>query len=283
MSLADVALQRVTGEVQDFYPGGTYPQKLLAGRAAAQAVLQLYVPNFSWDVPAANEALSQVDAWAQRNQEQLSAELQSNTELLSETIRLQLGSTQAQAFVLGVFTAAAYGMGPWLSGYVDRAVAGQVPGIVFGPETARQDAEHRLRIFGSIVRMHEDGELQKIFVPPHGIAPVIVWAIAIAFIATAAIVAYFVSASHTVTVNNRTMDDLCKKAQERGDTAVVQDCVAATANLQKSALDVGGIASLLGTGVKVVLLLAAVYLGVKYVVPAFMEKRGKKAVPELQS
>jgi hypothetical protein len=120
------------------FPGATLPDQLAAGRAAAEAILQKYVPGFSYDQGLADATLAKIGVWEERNQADLQAALANpNTEKLPQAICLAFGSDMAQQFILAGFTRAAWGLGPWQSGAVAAAAAA---GTVMQPRWAQEDA-----------------------------------------------------------------------------------------------------------------------------------------------
>lgn len=241
-SLAELSLARIRGRLPEF-PGATLPQQLEAGLGQAEAALRKYVPDFRFDVAAAEATMRHVDAWAQRNQQALSEALQQSGDELPAALHLALGSAeQVQQFVLASFTLAAAGLGPWRAGEVARLVgAGEQPRA-----WAEQDAESRLQTVGLIVRMEQDGELEAIFRPAQAAAGVgglpaaaVVW-IVIAAVFLAAVVITALYLMQRLEVNNRLMRDICQRAQEEGDTEVVKECIKATRDLQVSFMEEAG-------------------------------------------
>lgn len=275
MSLAELAQARLSLNLPVF-AGSTLAEQLVNGRNAALTALRKYVPDFTFDIGAADAAMRSIDAWAERNNDALSQAMQQSGNDLVEEIRLELGSDRAQAFLLASFTSAAWGLGPWHAGEIDRIAT--TPGSALGPVWAAQDAEQRLQVFGSIVRMDEDGRLAQVFVPPSsvsgglGVAPIIIWALVIGTVALAAVVIYFVVADRRIQANNAIMRDLCLEAQKRGDTAVVNSCIEATRDLQTMPLE--GLSSNL---LKLALVLGLVYVGVRWGLPWLTKKsRGER-------
>jgi len=252
------------------FPGSTPQEQLLAGRAAAQAILLKYRPNLFFDQSAASLLMRQIGVWEDRNQSTLETLMQDpNASALPDQIRLTFGSDKAQAFIVAGFTLAAIGLGPWVSGAVDKAVSMSKPGDLLQPAWAQSDAEARLQIFASIVKMENDGYLDKLFNRPSslGFFPVaiegstLVWALVVTLVAVAALVLGYLYLTKIVELNNRTMNNLCAKAQAQGDTATVQACIEQAAGLQKPAFG-GDIAKAVGQ--------AAAIVGVVWVLVKFL-------------
>lgn len=274
MNLAQLSLQRA--QLPKF-SGVTYVEQLLNGRAAAAAVLSKYVPNFGFDLDAAEQTMREVGVWEERNRKQLEVLVSDpSSSALPEAVRVAMGNDKAQAFILAGFTQAAWGLGPWVSGAIEREAAS---GQKIQTTWAQDDAEARLAVFGSIVKMDNDGYLQKLFVPPAGTAglgwvPVViegstlVWAVVVTLVAVAALVIGYLYLSKTLTLNNRLMRDLCEKAQKEGDQATIAACIKETAGLQKPP----GLESLTAEIGKAVLVVGLAYVLLK-TVPSMLKKR----------
>lgn len=276
-SLAELSIQRAS---LPQFPGTSYVDQLINGRDSAMLVLQKYIPNFAFDVSAADQINREVSVWEERNRSQLSTLLSDpSSSALPEAIRLSLGANKAQAFIVAGFTQAAWGLGPWVSGGLGTAVAsGRVQ-----ERFAREDAEQRLAVFGSIVKMEQDGYLEKLFVPPpvatngFGFLAVpiagstIVWAVVVAVVAVAAVLIGYLYMSKALEVNNRLMKDLCDEAQKRGDTAIVDACIRESAGLQKPP----GLDSLTGGLMKAVAIVGVAFVAIK-LLPGLLEGLSKR-------
>jgi hypothetical protein len=287
--LAQLALQRAN--VPSF-PGATLPERLLAGRLAAETILKQYVPQLSYDQAEADQVLAKIGVWQERNQTQLeSVFMDPNAAKLPQQICLAFGADVARQFILAGFTRAAIGIGPWLSG---RVAAEAASGTRIQPRWAEEDAEMRLQMFGAIVKMEQDGYLRHLFIPPadlatkqeecgvsglgggdgFGVAPVVVWAIALVVVAVVALFLLYYYSANRLRDNNRLMADLCQKAQEQGDKETVAQCIAASADLQKES-PIPGLAEL-GKGLGTAAVVAAVvYIGLK-MVPGLLESRARR-------
>ncbi len=234
--LANLAVSRASLPV--FAPGQPLPEQLRAGRDAAAAVLAKYVPNLSFDQAQADAVMAKIQVWEERNRDALAAALAdpSSTEL-SEQIRVVFGSSGLQQFILATFTQAAVGLGPWFSG---RVATEADRGEIISASWAREDAERRLQVFGSIVRMEQQGFLKTVFVPPTGTSGLgtpaipagLIWAIVIIAIAVTSAVLLFTYASFRLLANNKLMRDMCLRAQNEHDTKTVEQCLDATKGLQ---------------------------------------------------
>jgi hypothetical protein len=264
------------------FPGSNLAEQLIAGRDQALAALRQYVPNLAFDPAGAQAVLNQVSAWEERNRNDLSAVLADpSVEALPGAVQISFGSDKAQQYVIAVFTQAAAGLGPWSSGRVASEVnSGQIIQSMW----AKEDAQARLNVFGSIVKMQTDGYLRQLFQPPgsgtqgFGIAPVIVWAIAITVVALAAVILMQLYAAKKLEANNKTMTDLCKKAQADGDTATVSECIKAAADLQQGSI-FPGLEGVISNLWKVGAVALVGYIMIKWGLPALQshgERRGRR-------
>lgn len=241
-------------------PGGTLQERLMNGRAMAQAVLEKYVPNFGFSVDWANQVLREIDAWQDRNGALLEAAMAVPTvQSLPEAIRLNLDRGKAQDFIVASFTQAAYGLGPWASG---RVAVEALKGSLFDEPWARQDAEDRIRTFASILKMEQSGYLAILFGEGSLGNPTIAAIVVVGIVAVVACILLFAYTSKRTEVNNRLMADLCKQAQAEGDEATVAECIKQTAGLQAS--DASTLA--IGEIGKIALILGALYIGGKLLI-----------------
>lgn len=264
MSLSTLSAARADLPV---FPGATLPEQLINGRNAALAALREYRPNLAFDVAQARENFAQVDAWMERNSGDLKATLEDpRVETLPERVKTAFNSDTAQNFVIAGFTIAAEGLGPWTSG----AVAANL-----SESFARSDASDRLAVFGSVVKMKQSGYLDRLFRPQatsgFGLAPVVVWAIAVTTVLLASLLLTYLYRCKQLEMNNRTMRDLCEKAQASGDQKTVADCVAATKDLQVGD-DMFGVASIGKAIVVGAVLLGGLYLAAT-LLPEMLAKR----------
>lgn len=278
--LADLSLVRLSSSdsLPDF-PGNTVVEKMVAGREAARAALKKHVPNFKFDVNQARDVVSLVNAWVERNQEGLAQAFLSPSNELPSYLVLNMGSKErVQQWLIANFTIAAEGMGPWLSGEVERA--SKDPQSPINERWASSDALKRIAVFSMIVKMDRDGELAAVFGSEQSAAilgfgavpPVIVGAVIVALVSLAAVVTYYYLESKKLEVNNKLMADLCRDAQKRGDEATVQKCIEAVRDLQVSSpLD-----SMVREVVKVLMVMGVGYVAIKYGLPA-LERMGKKS------
>lgn len=252
-----------------FAPGQDVPAQLVAGRDQALLVLRKYVPNFSFDEHAADLQMRDIEAWAERNDAQLSDALSSGKDSLPPSVWLSMGSQRAQSFVLSSFTQAAAGLGPWTSGLVAKYAAERK---IINEDWARNDANQRLEMFALILKMERDGSLASVFVAPAsdaalGAAPVVpVWVIVVAIVTIAASVIVAVVSWRRIGLNNKTMREFCQRAYDDGNDEVVSHCIEAMRDLQISPLERA--AATLTTRVGTVAIGgAAIYAALTFVLP----------------
>ena len=270
-NLAQLALDRVRNRLPAF-PGATVREQLINARAQTHAVLLQYVPDLKFDVSEARDVMSQVNAWVERNRQELEQAMQSAEHTLPEWLALNMGSSdQVQQWVIANFTMAAAGLGPWESGKVDQLALD--PASDVSQHWAASDAQLRLNTFGMIIKMEQDGELAYIFRgPPSGTqgfgAVLPVWAIIVIVIGLAAVVTYLYLESRKLELNNKLMRDICERAQREGDKETVAMCIKATKELQESTPWQQVIEQ---TG-KVALILGGGYLVFRYAVPWALDR-----------
>lgn len=275
-SLAERSLVRLSGTMPDF-PGATYADKLAAGRAQAEQALRKYVPDFKFDLAAAEAAMADIDAWAERNGEQLGDAIDPTVNTgddLPENMRLQMGAKRAQSFIVASFTLAAAGIGPWRSGRI-AAIAGgggtQIADTYVGQDWAIDDAEMRLQTFGLIVGLEQRGQLGPIFAPATAmgalaVGTIILITIVVAIVAAAIVL--FVLYDRQMARNNELMRDICLEAQKQGDERTVAECVKATQDLQTTPLS-----SFAAEAGKVLAAGLLLYAAVRFVVLPALEKK----------
>jgi len=273
MGLLESSYTRIRGDLPEF-PGSSVPEKLYNGRDQAESILRKYVPNFQFDLETAKQTVRDIEAWSERNSDTLDSLMSQPGMDLPEAIKLELSSDKAQQFVIAGFTVAAFGLGPWGSGKIDEYAQSQesVSGTTINPTWALQDAQQRLDTFGLIVKMENEGDLQKIFqggtgTGAFGIAPVIIWAVVVATVALAAVVFLYLYFNKKLELNNKIMSDICAKAQQEGDKETTQKCLEAAERLQASPIE-GGLATI----GKVAVIVALGYVAFKYALPALTSK-----------
>jgi len=272
MSLVDLSLQRLSLSLPRFQ-GATVPERLVNGRSDAEAAIRKYVPDFKYDEPGAQQVLRTIDAWAARNNDELSEAMKAAGNDLPEQLVVAVGSAeQVRSFLIAIFTVAAVGMGPWTSGEVARVVdAGQQ-----SDAWANMDAEHRLQSFGIIVKLERDGELGPIMmgtsgtsgVGALGIPPALLVGIIVATVIFAAVVITSIYLNKQLELNNRLMRDICLKAQAEGKDEVVKECIKATEGLQSSFLQ-----KTVNTVIAWVAIGAVAIVGGKFLIDRAMERR----------
>lgn len=278
--LAALALGRAALPV---FAGATVAEQLEAGRLAAEAALGKYVTTPQFSIEKADALLRKIEAWEERNDRALAIVLSDPSQKdLPEQIRLAFDNVTAQNFLLATFTRAAWGLGPWQSGRVALEAA---KGQRFNLRWAREDASERLIVFGSIVRMDEDGYLAQLFQPPpapgatagtsaFGVAPLVVWALVVAAVAIAALFLLYLYSGKRLYENNRLMRELCEQAQKDGDTATVESCIEATKDLQQDGVLP---TATIGKGlVTIGLVVGLVWVGAKVLPGLLRESRGRR-------
>jgi hypothetical protein len=259
------------------FPGLTVPAELASGRDTARSCILRHLPDFKFDVQAAEQTMRDIDAWSMRNSDALSALMADPTaSSLPAALQLSLGSPdRVRSFLVASFTLAASGLGPWTSGEVDRAVSAGEQSAAW----AGLDAESRLQLFGIIVRLDEQGDLGPLLRGEKAMAgfgePVsgtVVLAVVIATLLFAAMVLTAVYLYRRMELNNRLMREMCNRAQAEGRENVVRDCIEAAKDLQ-SDTPMSSLGSML---VKVVGAAALIYVGGRYVTPAVIEAFSKR-------
>lgn len=237
-------------------PGATVVDRLANGRAVAQTILLKYRPNMSFSATEASRAVRDVEVWQNRNSAELELAMDSSSSSLPEAIRLGMSRKAAQDYVIAVFTQAALGMGPWTSGKIAAIVASGYDPAVDAP-WARDDADARLAIFAGIAKLEETGYLAKLFSKDEALGnPAIIAGVVVAVVLVAALFIYYNFAAKKLELNNRVMADLCRRAQEQGDKATVDECVKQSAGLQKDPLAT----DIIGGVTKVALVLGGIYV-----------------------
>jgi hypothetical protein len=280
--MSDLAILSLQRAGLPRFAGATMPDQLVAGRDAALGVLRKYEPGLTFDPAAARTILQQIAVWEERNNASLGSALADpGASTLPEQIRLAFGADKARQFILAVFTEAAKGLGPWTSGAVAREAQ---TGAIIAPRWAEEDAESRLQVFGAIVKMDQDGYLQKLWVPPPTgtqglglpVAPILVWAIVVTLVSVAGLILLYLYNAKRLEQNNKLMATLCENAQKQGDAATVAECVKATAGLQQQGM-FQGLDDLMRAFGKLVLYGGLAYVGIKFALPMLLERAGRSS------
>lgn len=280
-NLEQAAMQRIASSGFPVFPGATPVEQLQNARAQARAIVLKYVPNFSFDENSARRVVSEVGVWIQRNQNDLANQMNSGQTSLPKALQLMMGNNkQVQQWVVANYTIAAAGMGPWESGKVLQLR--DDPTSKISPTWVADDFADRLRSFGLIVKMENDGEMQRIFAPAEpvsgfGLATGVIVAIVVAVVLVAAIIAGYFYLSERLEANNQLMAEMCRKAQEEGDAATVHQCVEATKDLQIS----DPASSLIEQAGKVAILVGGMYVGVRYLLPWAFEQVAGSDEPKM--
>jgi hypothetical protein len=219
------------------FPGNTVVEQLDNGMLQAAKALRKHVPDFKFDVAKAEADIRYVAAWAERNEADLSASMQSPEANLPDVLALKLTPDASRRYLLAIFTTAAAGLGPWRGGAVGWAADEQLSlgGRRIDRQWAMDDATYRLQVFGSIVKLEQEGKLKDFFegepqpLGMFGAGPSVGLIVLIVLIAAvlAAAVVYYLYLGKQLQLNNKLMRDLCAEAQRRGDTETVRECIAA--------------------------------------------------------
>lgn len=276
--LADLALRRAN---LPHFAGATLADQLWAGRQAAAMAIRKYAPSLAFDERVAAETIHGVDGWLERSGDVLSTVLaDQRVTALPEAVRLAFGSDRARAFVVATFTQAAAGLGPYMSGAIDRVAetGATIAGQVVTPRWVEEDAQTRLAVFGAIVQMDQDGYLAQLWVPPPGAAPVALagpevvflgmtaWQIIVVAVAMAALLAWLSLSMRQIGLANDVMRETCRRAQLLNRDADVKACFDALADLQRN-----DITHLLGKAISAAAGVGIAYVGVRYGLPILVE------------
>jgi len=259
--------------IAEFAPGQPLPARLVVADQAALAAIRRYKPDFTVNYAEARSQARDIDAWAERHQQELEQVMASSAQRLPSQLQLEMGNRRAQAFFLSSYAEAAAGLPAWTSGAVEAAASR--PGVQqINERFARIDAQQRLEMFALIVKLDREGTLQQVFVPPEqgstqglGAIPPL-WFIAVVLVIFAAALVTAVVLLRRVELNNRLLRDLCREAIEAGETDPrFEMCVEAAKAGQKSALEEVPKAMVLG-----LMGAAGVYAGMRYVLPWAVER-----------
>jgi hypothetical protein len=261
-SLAQVAVVRSTGVLPEI-PGRSLPEKLYHGRAMAAAAVRRHTHHLQFDVDQAEAVTSEIQSWMERNDVALRRAFEKPIipgEVLASSLWLSLDKDKLRQWIIAQLTLACEGVGPWMSGEVARRAADPIyPDIT--DDWAIHDADMRLDIFGMIIRLEENGELQVIFSdePPsepeqelmaQAALPVITWKYVVMIIAIALIISGAVVMHSHLRSNNEIMLRICLSAQREGNERIVRWCLRMAADadptrqiseqLTKAAVILGG-------------------------------------------
>ena len=289
----------------DQFPGASLMEKLASGRLAARETLLKYTSKLTYDPLAAEDLLNEIQTWQDRHAALIN-EMMSDprSDTLPEQVALKFGPDKARQFVVAGYAEAARGLGPWLSGDIARNFRTD-PTI---PEDwVKHDAEQRLVVFASVLKMESDGDLLKIFRPDEyanlhpptaglGTLPALVVAagakfvivaLALVFVATVAVFLIFIHSMKDMSENNRMLEDRCKAAEQRikagkgtdDDKSLVRLCIEGILEVKKEKAKGGGGGALAAIGddiVKYVFLAGLAYTAVFILLPRITEQMGKK-------
>lgn len=250
MSLDLFELSEARAELPKFGPvgGDGMPTSPLAtqiriGRAEAGAILKQYVgDDFRYSRDAARQVLHSTGAWIESNEEQLTAAMKSSELELPDALRLTLGPKNTAQYVLASYTIAGGGSGAWEAGLVGPAV--NTPGVWPSEPQAREDADARIAVFATIKKMEADGDLAQVFGSAQGLGllpvltayggKVLVTALVVVLVATAALVVYWSLNVRKLEASERLMAKLC--ADAKGSQFEQCLCAAQGGNWEKSLL-----------------------------------------------
>jgi len=267
------------------FTGANLTERLLNGRNEARARLLKYTSAIRYDASSAEDLMHEISSWTERNADIIKQRMADPaTDTLPEQVALEFGAKKAQQYVIAGYSLAAEGLGPWASGALlqKMAVDARIP-----EPWVREDADRRLDVFASIVKLDDDGDLASIFEPEKhaqqqaqglGTLPALITAIGgkwvviglvLLFTVTVALFLVYSYSMEKLRLNNKVMRDLCTEAKKAGDTEVVKECIRASEEGQASPLG-----SVVGDVTKIALLIGAVYVAAR-VVPDLMKRRAR--------
>lgn len=265
----------LTSVMASFAPGGSWPQKLAAGYAAARASLVKYTSTLTYDPAAAEDVFFQIDAWQQSHQA-LIADMMTRpaTDTLPEQVVFTFGVDKAKQFIVASFATAARGLGPWLSGIVSSDYKTD-PRLTQDFVTA--DADDRLAVFAGIVKMDRDGDLGRIFqvgedwkksVAGFGGAPLIpiIWALVTLVVASLAVFLIYTYSMKSLLLSNKIMEEKCNEATATGNPVAIELCKKFLEDQQPTVDKLGS------TAIKYAAGIALLYVAVVHVAPKLLSK-----------
>lgn len=276
----------------DGFSGATLTEKLGSGFEAARGALLRYTSTLSFSSDEADAVIHEIESWHALHQQDIDASINDPArDTLPEQIALSFGPEKARQMIVAAFSEAARGLGPWLSG--DIAANYKTDPTI--PESfVVADANDRLVVFASIVKMDTDGDLEKIFLPEQwaaghpqaqdglGVfqavvaavgAKLLVTAVVLIFLGTVAMVLMFIHSMRRTSLNNAIMAERCKAAEARGDTETVRLCI----KLASAAGADDSIMKTIKTIATVALVGGALWLGATLVLPRLMAPRRARA------
>lgn len=251
MSLQDKA---GLSSIIDAFPGNTLRDKLASGHAQARAILAKYTSTLSYDHSAAEELFHQIETW-QNTHPATIAEMMKRpaTDTLPEQVALVFSPQKAQAFLVAGFSEASKGLGPWLGGMVGKKIFSDSR----LPEArAKDDANARLAVFASIVKLEKEGSLQEIFhpmetwtknvsgfgaLPIAPFIPMIVKGLVVIVVAAMALFVVYRLMSDQAQFNNQLFGEYCDEAKRAGDAETMRWCaeMAAPSSWERTAQTIG--------------------------------------------
>lgn len=272
------------------FAGATLTERLINGRNEARARLLKYTSTIRYTPTSADDLLHEIASWQERNASVIKQRMADPaTDTLPEQIALEFGARKAQQYVIAGYSMAAEGLGPWTSGSLLKQM-GQDPRL--GEPWVRDDADHRLSVFASIVKLDDDGDLGVIFDPDKyaqskqvqgfGALPALIAAVGgkwvvvglvLLFTVTVALFLIYSYSMEKLRLNNKVMRDLCSEAQKSGQGDVVEACVRAAEEGQASPL--GGV---VGDIAKIALIVGGVYVAAR-LLPDLLKRREAQRVP----
>jgi len=274
------------------FAGATLTERLINGRNEARARLLKYTSKIRFSSGSADDLLHEINSWQERNAAIIKQRMSDPaTDTLPEQIALEFGAKKAQQYVLAGYSVAAEGLGPWTSGKLLQLMSSAEHPVITEP-WLREDADARLNLFASVVKLDDDGDLAVIFDPetyaqrqqvqglgtlPAIIAAVggkwVVMGLVLMFLGTVALFLMYAFSTEKVRLNNKLQAEICQKAQSQGDKGTVAACVEAAAAAQDNPLG-----DITGDITKIALIVGAVYVGAK-VLPDLLKQRGARRAP----
>jgi hypothetical protein len=195
-----------------------YQGALSIGWDQAKSRLQQHTDNLSYTEIEARSVIRQIHDWIDLNATEFNAimETEGSDAILPEELQQVMGATELQQYVIAMYSEAARGLAPWLA--AKQEDVGASPGELI------EEAEARLEVFASIVRMDDDGDLTTLF-NPEGLSGGMAVAVAVGVGIAVAILGVGITA---VICRMKTNLAIIEPANERADKAAaeVQKCFA---------------------------------------------------------
>lgn len=217
------------------FAGTTLIEKLVNGRAEARARLLKYTDTIRFKRGSADDLVAEIQTWQEINASVIQARMANpETDTLPEQIALEFGPKKAQDFVIAGYSYAVEGMGPWVTGELALKMATDPR---FPQPWVEDDAKARLDVFAAIVKLDDDGDLERIFKPEKfaapqqasgfGFLPAVVaavgptWTVVALVLVVLGTVGLFLVFTHSLIktrLNNKALVDLCKENPQIAET-----------------------------------------------------------------